>query len=287
MGTRAFVFVSHPDHFPNPWQSLDERERKKRAEYIVDQRDLFLITPVKFGDHSVLKNLREHCESEAAKQAPLREKWIADCQRELAGASASEFVKQQCESILRETDKNTRESHAHGLLNWLTERCNLRQGRLPWPPPEPIRPGWPPLVKVQGDNMYYGGETLLLEINWKHYTDDAIAECFRKWVRENRPKSVFPNPKKTGRTRKHDKQAALRDLGVMRLLHFSTVANLKHRCPEAADYFKRLGWLGTGREKEFSAARKRALRNFRTLFPFLPAEELPLSAHTKGGRGKQ
>ena len=128
-------------------------------------------------------------------------------------------------------------------------------------------------------------ETLLVDIAWRYFTDDAIAEYFRKWVSGARPKT-FPNPKKTGRTRQHVQRAKLRDLGVMRLLNFSTVANLKHRCPAAAEYFKHLGWLGTEREKNFSAARKRALRNFRTLFPFLPADELPLHAHTKGGRGK-
>jgi hypothetical protein len=128
-------------------------------------------------------------------------------------------------------------------------------------------------------------ETLLIEIAWGHFSNDEIAEYFRKWVSGARSRH-FPNPKKTGHTRKHDRRAALRDLGVMRLLNFSTVANLKNRGPVAADHFTRLGWLGTDRQKNFSAARKRALRNFRDLFPFLPEGELPMHATTKGGRGK-
>jgi hypothetical protein len=124
-------------------------------------------------------------------------------------------------------------------------------------------------------------ETLLIEIAWGHFSNDEIAEYFRKWVSGARSKR-FPNPKKTGRTRKHDRRAALRDLGVMRLLNFSTWANLKNRCPAAAHYFGKLGW----ESKHWSAARKRALRNFQTLLPFLPDGELPLHASTKGGRGK-
>jgi hypothetical protein len=263
------VFMKHPDTFPKPWQSLGEQEQKTRAEYVIDEKEVFPFTPVKLGDYNLLKYLKERCESEAATQMPQREKWLADCQRELAAASAPEFIKQQCESILRATDTKVREVFANGLLSWLTHRCNVKAAHLPWPPPEPIRPG----------QFYSSSETLLLEIDWRHYTDDAIAEYFRKWVRKNRPESV-PNPKKTGRTRTHDKRTALRDLGVMRLQNFCTVAGMKTRCPDAARCFD--GW----ESKQWTAARKRALRNFRNMFPFLPAGELPLHATTKGGRGK-
>jgi len=268
-GVRSMVFLSGPDHLPKPWQSLDEREQKTRAEYVIDEKELFPVTPVKLGDYNFLKHMSERCESEAATQTPQREKWLADCQREFAPASVPEFIKQQCESILRQTDTKTREFLARGLLSWLTHRCNVKAPRLPWPPPEPIRPG----------HFYSSGETLLLEIDWRHHTDDAIAEHFRKWVRVNRPKSV-PNPKRTGRTRTHDKRTALRDLGVMRLLNFCTVAGMKARCLDAAKHFD--GW----ESKHWSAARKRALRNFRSLFPFLPEGELPVHAATKGGRAK-
>ncbi|MGA2604726.1 MAG: hypothetical protein ABSG14_10900 [Verrucomicrobiia bacterium] len=134
---------------------------------------------------------------------------------------------------------------------------------------------------VQSARHFWSGkrETLLIDIEWGHFSNDEIAEYFRKWVSGARPKH-FPNPKKTGRTRKHDRRAALRDLGVMRLLNFCTVAGMKARCPDAAKHFG--GW----ESKHWSAARKRALRNFRSLFPFLPEGELPLHATTKGGRGK-
>jgi hypothetical protein len=128
-------------------------------------------------------------------------------------------------------------------------------------------------------------ELLTLEIAWGQYTNDEIATYLREVLPSLRPESL-PSPDSRGKTRPEIQRAALRDLGVMRLLNFSTVANLKHRCLAAADYFTRLGWLGTDRQKNFSAARKRALRNFRNLFPFLPEGELPMHATTKGGRGK-
>jgi len=124
-----------------------------------------------------------------------------------------------------------------------------------------------------------------LEIAWEQYTNDKISEALRKWVKLNRPKDI-PKPDTRGKTRKEIHRAALRNLGVMRLMNFCTVANLKYRCPAAARYFKGVGWLGTEREKDFSAARKHALKTFHDFFPGLPEGELPLSARTKAGRAK-
>lgn len=124
-----------------------------------------------------------------------------------------------------------------------------------------------------------GFEHFLIRIDWRDFTNDAIADYFREWLKKNRPANV-PNPKKTGH-RKYS-HVALRDLGVMRLMNFSTVAGMKAHCPLAADHFNKPGW----ESKHWSAARKRALRNFRAFFPFLPEDELPLHAPTKGGRAK-
>jgi hypothetical protein len=128
-------------------------------------------------------------------------------------------------------------------------------------------------------------ELLTLEIAWGQYTNDEIASYLREVLPSLRPESL-PSPDSRGKTRPEIQRTALRDLGVMRLLNFSTVANLKNRCSAAADYFRHLGWLGTDREKNFSAARKRALRNFKAWFPHLPDSDLPKHATTKGGRGK-
>jgi hypothetical protein len=188
-----------------------------------------------------------------------------------------------------------------GLWNYarlIFERCELRaaepdRAELEWerqyttPDGErkegaPDPPAYPP---IRPGVFSSHGEQLLLSIAWEHFTNNEIADCFRKVLPALRP-HTSPAPKDTGKTRPEIKRAALRDLGVMRLLNVSTVANLKNRCPAAAAYFAQLGWLGTEREKYFSAARKRALLKFRAMFPFLPKAELPLHAPSKGGRAK-
>jgi hypothetical protein len=132
------------------------------------------------------------------------------------------------------------------------------------------------LPSVITDN---GFEHLLVRIDWRDFTNDTIADCFREWLKKNRPANV-PSPKKTGH-RKYS-HVVLRDLGVMRLMNFSTVAGMRVHCPLAADHFEKPGW----ESKHWSAARKRALRNFRAFFPFLSEDELPSHASTKGGRAK-
>lgn len=122
-----------------------------------------------------------------------------------------------------------------------------------------------------------GVESVILDIGWRWHTNRQLVTAFERWLLDNRPKTApEPKEKKAGHKR-IDWRKKLRDLGVMRLLNNSTVAGMNTRCPEAARYFG--NWEG----KHWSAARKRGIENFRSLFPF---GELPEHAHTKGGKGK-
>lgn len=127
-------------------------------------------------------------------------------------------------------------------------------------------------------------EVLALRIFWPRYTNDQLVEAFRKWVTDNRPPQLPPPTAKRGPgLGPSHRRVMLRDLGIMRLTNFSTVANMKNRCPEAWTLYRdRKRW----KDANWSLARKSALRNFRVLLPSLPKDELPIHAKTKGGRGR-
>lgn len=137
-----------------------------------------------------------------------------------------------------------------------------------------------PLVSPRGVNLiYFGMEVCAFNVLWEHFNNAKIIAAFAKWVEANRPTTI-PEPADGSGHKPIDWRKKLRDLGVMRLMNCSTVAGMSVRCPEAARCFER--W----ESKHWSAARKRALKNFRSLLPFLPEDELPLHASTKGGRAK-
>jgi hypothetical protein len=181
------------------------------------------------------------------------------------GMMTAEMLLEQARLSLRQymsvRDKVHRENPGVG------EGTLRRQGKYP---------DYRPIASIFWEG---GAECLSVKIEWGEFTNDEIVAAFRKWVKPNRPKDI-PKPDARGKTRREIHNARLRDLGVMRLLHFCTVAGMNVRCPEAAKYFD--SW----ESKHWSAARKRALRNFRQLFPFLPAGELPIHATTCGGHGK-
>jgi hypothetical protein len=123
------------------------------------------------------------------------------------------------------------------------------------------------------------GEALVVRIAWEYYSNEEIIRYFRRWIKEIRPKT-FAEPERRGRNKARDLRAKLRDLGAMRLMHFATVAGMRAPFPEAAKYFARC------ESKHWSAARKRAISNFRLFLPTLPEGEVPLHKATKGGRAK-
>ena len=142
-----------------------------------------------------------------------------------------------------------------------------------------VAPAAPSLKPPRPGLKYAFGEVMLVQIAWETFTDDEIAEDFREWIKSVRPPDV-PKPDRRGREKWRDLRAKLRDLGVMRLMHYATVAGMKVRYPEAALH------LSKWKSKHWSAARNRALRNYRELLPTLPEDDIPLHKATKGGRAK-
>lgn len=118
-----------------------------------------------------------------------------------------------------------------------------------------------------------GGEVTVVWIQWAHFTNDEIAEYFRKWAKANRPKDIA-GPDGKGK-KLNDWRVALNRLGIMRALHAYTFAD--KRFPKE---FRQRG------EKHCYAARKFALKKFGELFPFLPKGEKPTNWQTKGGHSK-
>jgi len=137
-----------------------------------------------------------------------------------------------------------------------------------------------PMTPEPNVNLIYDGmEVCAFNVLWEDFDNAKIKAAFAAWVDANRPPTI-PEPSAGGGHKPIDWRKKLRDLGVMRLMNFSTVAGLGAQCPEAARYFEH--W----ESKHWSAARKRALKNFRSLLPFLPEREFPSHAATKGGRAK-
>jgi hypothetical protein len=127
--------------------------------------------------------------------------------------------------------------------------------------------------------VYHGMEVRAFNLLWGHFDNAKIVAAFAKWVHANRPPTI-PEPSDGSGHKPVDWRKKLRDLGVLRLRNYCTVGQLPYRCPEAAEYFS--GWT----DSQFSAACKRALKNFRQLLGFLPEGELPIHAPSKGGRAK-
>ena len=163
----------------------------------------------------------------------------------------------------KESSKNYREaaSKAHAENPGYGESTLRRWGKYPSSKPN---------VSVLWES---GSENTVVEIQWACFTNDEIVECFRKWVKANRPKQ---NAAPDGKGKKlNDWRVALNRLGVMRALHAYTFAD--NRFPAV---LKKRG------EKFCYAARKSALEKFCELFPFRPKGEKPISWQTKGRRCK-
>jgi hypothetical protein len=113
-----------------------------------------------------------------------------------------------------------------------------------------------------------GVEMAVVGIDWSAFTNEEIVNCFRKWVKANRPPDI-PVPNKQGHKRISDR-VKLERLAVMRLLHRCKVAELRTLCPGA---WKRYDTPNRRWRKDV----EKAYAHFQELFPFLDKNEFPLS----------
>lgn len=117
-----------------------------------------------------------------------------------------------------------------------------------------------------------GVETLLVTIDWGKCKDTEIIESFKQWINNHRPSGIgIADPK--GKRRESRWLVMLDNLAIMRLLSKATLEKMGEQFPEAWSRHRSADWY---------RARKNAKKNFHELFPFLTAEELPLSWNTKG-----
>jgi hypothetical protein len=146
-----------------------------------------------------------------------------------------------------------------------------------------------------------GVDFFIAQIDWAHFTNDQIADAFRKWVEPNRPKSI-PKPSRQGHGPR-EWRARLTRLAAMRLLHSYKANEIlgasHHRAqgtrkgrqgyipplPECGPILKakpfcRDAWL---EPETWYEARREALKDSYWLLAFLPPDQLPHSWQTKSG----
>jgi hypothetical protein len=129
-----------------------------------------------------------------------------------------------------------------------------------------------------------GSVVVAFAVDFARFTDGEICEEMESWLAANRPpqwkipKRVFPDSKQRGRKRAGkftEYHTALGRLGLMRLLHRHTPAEIRHELPQA--------WARYGRKQaDFRREVREACKFFRRLFPFLPEKERPQSEPRKG-----
>jgi hypothetical protein len=172
----------------------------------------------------------------------------------------SQHVKMQRANAEAERERVRRENPR------VREKTLVRLGKLEYPQVKPS-------VFLAG-----GREVTMVEINWAEFTNDEIATYFRRWVKANRPKDVAA-PSAKGHKPK-DWRAKLTRLAVMRLLarfRLSDIVTAKQAGIPAVWESKQFAgqkWFDT---TKWYDARRKAGRCFRSLFPFLPADEKPIS----------
>ena len=147
-----------------------------------------------------------------------------------------------------------------------SEEALQREGKLCFPEIQP--------------SLYWAGgkEVTVVAINWAAFTNDEIANYFRRWVKANRPKSI-KSPSGQGHKAK-DCRAQLTRLAVMRLLaHFSALEIVDDRRNKFPAIWETKQFSGRKWEDvtKWHDARREAGRLFRMLFPFLAPDEKPLS----------
>ena len=125
-------------------------------------------------------------------------------------------------------------------------------------------------------------ETVLLEIAWNEFTNESIADYFRKVLPKLRPPTA-PAPDRRGH-KPRDVRADLTRLAAMRLLSRYTPVEIlgNARRPELAECApihktKQFASDKWGDPTKWRDARREVLERLHQLFPFLPADEKPLS----------
>lgn len=118
--------------------------------------------------------------------------------------------------------------------------------------------------------------TLLLRIEWR-YTKKRILTAIKKIIDEYEPQGI---PRWSRRGRKHrDWLVVLERLGMMRLLHHYTLAEVRLRVPDAWKLYETRKWYDE---------RRRALKDFRAWSPYAEAEKFfPVSWETKAQRSRK
>lgn len=142
---------------------------------------------------------------------------------------------------------------------------------------ELLSPNFPPRLIYRS-----GREVTVVYIDWGAFTNEQIIQCFRKWVRDNRPADL-PAPSRRGH-KPGDWRAQLVRLAAMRLLSRYTpkeilggrncMAMRECRVIRETKQFASDKWIEAAKWRD---ARREAGRVFHAMFPFLPAAERPLS----------
>jgi len=134
-----------------------------------------------------------------------------------------------------------------------------------------------PFPGVQPSLYWAGGsEVTVLTINWPDFTNDEIANYFRRWVKENRPRQA-QNPDARGH-KPGDWRANLTRLAVMRLLsQFPALQIVREDVFPAVWKTEQFSGRKWGDFTKWRDARREAGQLYRKLLPFLPADEKPLS----------
>jgi len=134
---------------------------------------------------------------------------------------------------------------------------------------ERIDPGLP--LIIQHDFTSRRLTTFLLTIDWTH-SRKRILRAVNRILSQYEPQSVQRHSNRGRKNR--DRLVALERIGMMRLLHHYTCAELKAKLPDAWHLYTNRKWYDE---------RRRALKNFRDRTGF-GKDSFPISWQTKAQR---
>jgi len=115
-----------------------------------------------------------------------------------------------------------------------------------------------------------GVASLMVQINWRDFTDKEIVDSFKKWVSENRHRSL-PEPSKRGKNKAVDRRAMLESLALWRI-------RSRYTFNRARAYLSTLPRTAkTTNCGECNREAKKAASYFQSLFHSLNLDEKPCS----------